>query len=203
MGGFHHPCGYWHSHAPVSGGTTYDWGAHYLDWIVGLVGRKAHTVRGFRHNRVWHDVTNADQERIQIRFADGVEAEFVHSDIAAARKPKWYLLGTRGAITGHWHDVVTHAIDPDHYYRRHDIPATEMTPAITIAQRRAEGEIVRITPAVPERTPYAFHRNLADHLLLGEPIGAPLADSVKVVAILEAAARSMSRGGTLEAIDGD
>ena len=26
VGGFSHPCGYWHSHAPVSGGTTYDWG---------------------------------------------------------------------------------------------------------------------------------------------------------------------------------
>ena len=43
----------------------------------------------------------------------------------------------------------------------------------------------------------------ADHLLLGEPIAAPLADSVKVVAILEAAARSMSRGGTVEAFHGD
>ncbi len=62
---------------------------------------------------------------------------------------------------------------------------------------------VRITPAMAEREAYAFHRNLADHLLLGEPIGAPLADSVKVVAILEAAARSMSRGGTREVIDGE
>ena len=78
-----------------------------------------------------------------------------------------------------------------------------MTPQLTIAQRRAEGEIVRITPPVTERAPYAFHRNLADHLLLGEPIGAPLTDSVKVVAILEAAARSMSRGGTREVLDGD
>ncbi len=41
----------------------------------------------------------------------------------------------------------------------------------------------------------------ADHLLLGEPITAPLVDRVKVVAILEAAARSMSRGGTLEVLD--
>ncbi len=203
VGGYHHPCGYWHSHAAVSGGTSYDWGAHYLDWIVSLIPAPVEAVIGTRHKRVWHDVTNADQERIQIRFAGGVEAEFVHSDIAAVRKPKWYLLGTRGAISGHWHDVATHAIDPDHYYRRHDIPATEMTPDITIHQRRAEGEIVRIAPAVPERKAYAFHRNLADHLLLGEPIGAPLADSVKVVAILEAAARSMSRGGTLEVIDGD
>lgn len=203
VGGYHHPCGYWHSHAPVSGGTSYDWGAHYLDWIVSLIPKPIETVIGTRHKRVWQDVTNADQERIQIRFAGGIEAEFLHSDIAAARKPKWYLLGNRGAITGHWRDVATHRIDPDHYYRRHAIPATEMTPALTIHQRRAEGEIVRILPAVAEREPYRFHQNLADHLLLGEPITAPLADSVKVVAILEAAARSMSRGGTPEVIDGD
>ena len=202
VGGHHHPCGYWHSHAPVSGGTSYDWGAHYLDWIVSLVQRPVTAVVGTRHKRVWRDVTNADQERIQIRFDGGIEAEFMHSDIAAARKPKWYMLGTRGAITGHWHDVQTHTIDADHYYRRHEIPATEMTPELAIFHRRAEGEIIRITPAVGQRQPYRFHRNLADHLLLGEPITAPLADSVKVVGILEAAARSMRRGGTLETLDG-
>jgi predicted dehydrogenase len=203
VGGYHHPCGYWHSHAPVSGGTSYDWGAHYLDWIVSLVPQPVAAVIGTRHKRVWHDVTNADQERIQIRFEGGVEAEFIHSDIAAARKPKWYLLGTRGAITGQWRDVPAYTVDPDHYFQRHDIPATEMTPELAIYHRRSEGEIVRIDPVVPERVPHAFHRNLADHLLLGEPIAAPLADSVKVVAILEAAARSMSRGGTVEAFHGD
>ena len=57
----------------------------------------------------------------------------------------------------------------------HDIPVTEMTPEMAISYRRAEGEIIRITPAVAEREPYCFHRNLADHLLLGEPITAPLA----------------------------
>jgi predicted dehydrogenase len=202
VGGFHHPCGYWHSHAPVSGGTAYDWGAHYLDWIVSLIPRPITAVVGTRHKRVWRDVSNADQERIQLRFDGGCEAEFIHSDIAAARKPKWYLLGTRGAITGRWRDVRSHTIDPVHYYRRHDIPATEMTPHLEIVQRRAEGEFVRMAPPVPARRPYAFHRNLADHLLLGEPIVAPLADSVKVVAILEAAARSMDRGGTVEVVDG-
>jgi predicted dehydrogenase len=203
VGGYHHPCGYWHSHAPVSGGTSYDWGAHYLDWIVSLVRRPVTSVIGTRHKRVWHDVTNADQERIQIRFEGGLEAEFMHSDIAAARKPKWYLLGTQGAITGQWRDVRTHTIDPDHYYQGHDIPATEMTPDLVIFHRRAEGQITRLSPTVAAREPYGFHRNLADHLLLGEPITAPLADSVQVVAILEAAARSMDRGGSVEVLDGN
>jgi len=201
VGGFQHPCGYWHSHAPVSGGTSYDWGAHYLDWIVSLIPERVETVVATRHKRVWQDVTNADQERIQVRFYGGKEADFMHSDIAAARKPKWFLLGTEGAIVGNWRDVTSYEFDPDHYYQRHDIPATEMVPDLTIFRRHHSGNVIRMNPAIPDRDHYQFHSNLADHLLLGEPIAAPLSDSVKVVAILEAAARSMERGGTMEGIN--
>jgi scyllo-inositol 2-dehydrogenase (NADP+) len=202
VGGFFHPCGYWHSDVQVSGGTSYDWGAHYLDWIVGLIPHPVEAVIGIRHKRVWHDVTNADQERIQIRFCGGKEAEFMHSDVAAVRKPKWYLLGDEGAIVGHWRDVTSHEIDPILYFRQHDIPATEMMPDLTVCRRHDNGSIVSIKPAVPAREHYRFHGNLADHLLFGEPIAAPLEDSVKVVAILEAAARSMANGGTLEEVRG-
>ncbi len=201
VGGYHHPCGYWHSDARVSGGTSYDWGAHYLDWIVALIPCGIEGVIGTRHKRVWHDVTNADQERIQIRFSGGQEAEFIHSDIAAARKPKWFLLGNEGAIIGSWRDVTSYEIDPVLYFRRHNIPATEMVPDLTIHRRHHDGNIVRIKPSIPARDPYPFHANLADHLLWGEPIGAPLADSVKVVSILEAAARSMENGGKWEALN--
>jgi len=202
VGSFAHPCGYWHSHSPVSGGTSFDWGAHYLDWIVSLVPDRVVSVIGTRHKRVWHDVTNADQERIQIRFAGGKEAEFMHSDVAAARKPKWYLLGTEGALVGHWRDVVSYENDPIVYYRQHDIPATEMTPDLKILRRHQNGSIISLAPAIPDREHFQFHSNLADHLLLGEPITAPLEDAVKVVTILEAAARSMTNGGTLETVDG-
>ncbi|MGD8294117.1 MAG: hypothetical protein PVF37_20555, partial [Desulfobacterales bacterium] len=154
-----------------------------------------------RHKRVWQDVTNADQERIQLRFSGGKEAEFMHSDIAAARKPKWYLLGTGGAIVGHWQDVASIEFDPDHYYQRQDIPATEMTPDLTVFRRHHSGDIIQTKPAIPVRERYQFHINLADHLLLGEPLVAPLEDSVKVVAILEAASRSMANGGRVEAVD--
>ncbi len=202
VGGFHHPCGYWHSHDKVSGGLAYDWGGHYLDWIVSLIPERIHTVLSTRHKRVWHDVTNMDQERIQVRFAGGQEAEFIHSDIAALRKPKWYLLGTRGAISGQWKDVVEYAPDPVVYFEQHNIPATEMPPDLTLHRRHASGQIVTQKLAVPERRHYLFHQNIADHLLTGEPIVAPLAHSVQVVGILEAAARSAAKGGTPEVLDG-
>jgi predicted dehydrogenase len=202
VGGFNHPCGYWHSHAKLSGGLSYDWGAHYLDWIVSLIPQRIQTVTCTRHKRVWHDVTNADQERIQIRFSDGREAEFIHSEIAAVRKPKWYLLGTSGAIIGEWKDVVQYEVDPVVYFDQYDIPATEMPPILTLHCRHRSGQIVTQKLAVPERKHYLFHQNIADHLLTGEPIVAPPEDSVRVVAILEAAARSAANGGSLEVLDG-
>ena len=202
VGGFSHPCGQWHSHAPVSGGTAHDWGAHYLDWIVGLIPERIVGVTGTAHKRVWHDVTNADQERIGIRFAGGQEAEFLHSDIAAVRKPKWYVLGTAGAIVGNWRDEISYEPDPVAYYHRHDYPATEVPPDLRLYRRHASGQLLAQELAVPTREPHGFHRNLADHLLTGEPLVAPLEDSMKVVAILEAAARSAARGGAVEAIDG-
>jgi predicted dehydrogenase len=202
VGGFKHPCGYWHSHAEISGGLSYDWGAHYLDWIVSLIPQRIQTVTCTRHKRVWHDVTNADQERIQIRFCDGQEAEFIHSDIAAVRKPKWYLLGTSGAIIGDWKDVVQYEVDPFVYFEQYDIPATEMPADLTLHRRHRSGQIVTQKLALPERKHYLFHQNIADHLLTGEPIVAPLKDSVQVVAVLEAAARSAANGGATEVLDG-
>ncbi|MGB5993502.1 MAG: Gfo/Idh/MocA family oxidoreductase [Desulfobacterales bacterium] len=201
VGGFSHPCGYWHSHEKISGGIAYDWGAHYLDWIVDLIPDPLESVAGFRHKRVWHDVTNADQERIWIKFKGGKEAEFIHSDIAAVRKPKWYLLGTKGAIIGHFKDVTTYHIDPVLYFHQQNIPATEMIPDLTLFQRHASGQIVEQKMAIPERKDYAFYNNLADHLLTGEPLVSSLKDSAKVVSILETAALSASKGGTVERFD--
>jgi hypothetical protein len=88
-----------------------------------------------------------------------------------------------------------------------------MVPRLTIYRRWPSGDIEQTEPAMlgshaptflPEQRPvrYPFHRNLADHLLTGEPLAAPLADSVKVVAILEAAARSMHNDGRLEKLNG-
>ena len=57
---------------------------------------------------------------------------------------------------------------------------------------------VRTSTVAPAPNPgWAFHRNLADHLLLGEPLAVRPEESRDVVAVLEAGHRSGANGGEL------
>jgi scyllo-inositol 2-dehydrogenase (NADP+) len=194
-GGFSHPCSYWHSHAPVSGGTVFDWGSHYFDWMLQLVPGDVVRVAAGAHKRVWHDVTNEDQVRVDLTFEGGEQATFLQSDVAAALKPKWYLLGTQGAIVGDWRletvrsrawtgDLVEERLQPG------ESPAR-------VRVHRADGHgMSDVTElALRPRAPHGFYRNLTDHLLLGEPLAVPAADARRNVAIMEAATRSAAGGG--------
>ncbi len=194
VGGHGHPCNYWHSDAAVSGGTGFDWGSHYLDQILAVVDGPLESVRGSEHKLRWHDVTNADQVRVQLRFVDGTEVDFVHSDLAAALKPKWYVLGTDGAAVGEWRR--------ERVVARSSIGTLvddELAPAdspATVWLHDAEGS--RTELAQPSVVPGRYHRELADRLLLGEPMTPSAEQSRDVVAILEAAARSAAdRGAAL------
>jgi predicted dehydrogenase len=179
IGGFAHPCSYWHSHEPISGGTIFDWGSHYFDWILQLFApRHVRTVSATAHKRVWHDVTNSDQVRVDLRFEDGAEATFLQSDIAAALKPKWYLLGTEGAIQGDW--TIREGSAPA------DLPAT-----LTLYSK--DGSSTRLSQ--PAADPLGFYRNLADHLLQGEPLAVLPEEARRNVAVMEAATQSIARGG--------
>lgn len=195
IGGFGHPCSYWHSHEPVSGGTIYDWGSHYFDWLLQLLPGRTAAVTATAHKRVWHDVTNSDQVRVDVRFEDGREGQFMQSDVAAALKPKWYLLGTAGAITGDWRfeTVKERAWTGDLVEERLNPP--EAPAVVTVHRATATGQSHDETLALPVRAPHGFYRNLADHLLLEEPLAVRPQESRRVVAVMEAATRSIAAGG--------
>lgn len=190
IGGFAHPCDFWHSHEPISGGVFYDWGSHYLDWVLTLLPGPVRDVRASAHKRVWHDVTNADQARLSIRFADGREAEFLHSDVAAFLKPKWYVLGTRGALIADWrYESVTSRKWSGDLIEERLAPA-EALPIVRVASRGLDGRIHEQRLALPPAPVNPFHRNLADHLLAGEPLAVQPASSRRNIAVMEAAAYS-------------
>jgi predicted dehydrogenase len=196
VGGFDHPCRAWHSDVGLSGGAVYDWGSHHIDWILQLMPGMPETVETTGHKRVWHDVTNLDQVRVRLRWEDGREAQFLQSDVAAVRPPKFHVQGTSGSIAGWYRPVTLERIEPGRGYVAETAHHAEAPVELLLRRYHSDRGLVesRIPPA-PERR-FAFHRNLADHLHLGEPL-AVTPDSVRrLIAVLEAAQRSGDGGGT-------
>lgn len=201
IGGFAHPCDYWHSHEPVSGGVFYDWGSHYLDWALTLLPDQVADVRASGHKRVWRDVTNADQANLSVRFRDGSELSFIHSDVAAALKPKWYILGTRGAIVGDWrHESVTsRKWNGDLIEER--LAPSEALPIVTVSTRARDGLIHQERLTLPPAPAHPFHRNFANHALAGEPLAVDPRASRRNIAVMEAATYSAAHESVVVPID--
>jgi predicted dehydrogenase/type 1 glutamine amidotransferase len=185
IGGYDHPCDFWHSHEPISGGMIYDWGSHYFDWILQLMPDPVRKVSANAHKLVWHDVTNSDQVRVDLTFAGGAQASFLQSDIASVRKPKWYVLGTLGAVVGEWQDE----------------PVPADFPARVKVFRPGDGgsheELLQLSP----RDDNGFYRNLADHLAWDEPLAVTAQEARRTVAVMEAATKSIAQGGVQLEVD--
>jgi predicted dehydrogenase len=197
VGGYDHPCHYWHSHSAVSGGVIFDWGAHYLDWILQLVPGPVVQVAARNQKLVWQDVTNDDHFELRMTFANGAEATFIHSDIAAARKPKWYVLGTRGAAVGHWREGRMTSRGPSGQLLEERLAVTDLPCELHILTPGGSGGSHDQLISLPAPPPQAFYRNLAGHLLAGEPLAVTPESARRNVALMEAAVRAAELGQPL------
>jgi predicted dehydrogenase/type 1 glutamine amidotransferase len=170
MGGYSHPGYWWRSDKRVSGGAFYDWGAHVVDWVLGLVPSPIKEISGyFQDKRVWHDVSNEDHCSATLRFANGVSAFVELSQIAAIGKPRWRVLGTLGAVETVGEEkfrVVSH-------------------------KDGVRDEIM--VPYLPTDW-HAYHRNVCDHILLGDPLVVTPESAQRVISVIETAEKSSKAG---------
>ena len=195
VGSFEHPCRYWHSDAQVSGGAAFDWGSHYIDWTLQLLPGVPQAVSAQAHKRVWQDVTNADQIRVRMLWSDGREAEFIASDVAAVPKPKFYIQGTAGTLAGHYRPLLFERLDAATGYEAKQ-PHFAEAPATLLLARYESGYGITETKLPPQpQQPFAFHRNIADHLLLGDELAVTPESVRSVIRVLEAAEESANAGG--------
>lgn len=173
VGGYSRPCDYWHSDAAVSGGAIFDWGSHYLDQVLNIFDAPIAYVSGLNHKRKWLHATNADHAEVSVTFDNGTRATFVHSDLAAARKPKFHVLGTEGAIVAEWDPAAEPAVA--------DLPARVFLYDNTGASQQIPLDDV---------TPFTFHAELAEFLANGSAMQVSPIQSRNVVAVMEAAEES-------------
>jgi len=171
MGGYGRPGTWWRSKKDISGGAFYDWGAHMLDWCLHIMGKRISYVMGYFHeNLVWTHVTNEDHVHAVMRFEDGATADVQLSSIQRIGKPRWLVLGTKGAVQdlGDRFRVVT------------DVKG--ITADMAVPYKKAEWD----------RMP--FYVNLAAHLRGKAPLEVTPESARRPIAICEAAEVSSRTG---------
>jgi scyllo-inositol 2-dehydrogenase (NADP+) len=181
MGGYGRPGGGWRADKATSGGAFYDWGAHFVDWTLGLMDAPMVSVTGFVHKRVWQDVTNEDQVQAVVRFRGGQVADLQTSSISLGPKPRWRILGTAGAILD-----------------RGDRIGRDQRPACLVRVPHA-GYQAEFQVPYQEGVRGTFYPRLLAHIARGEPIPVTAESARRVIAVLDLAERS-ARSGQAEPV---
>ncbi len=113
----------WRAALQSSGGILYDWPAHFVDQALQLVAAQVEGVfcEILTRDRWGTDIGN--YAKLLIRFANDVLYQIEIGNLAAIGKPRWYVLGTLGAL-------IKHGLDPQEAaLRRGDIDAAQEDPA--------------------------------------------------------------------------
>jgi scyllo-inositol 2-dehydrogenase (NADP+) len=171
---------WWRTDQKISGGLVFDFGPHFVDWVLDLMGGQLAAVAGSHHKRLWHQVSNEDHLDCHLRFSDGRTAEVQVSTLAAAPRSRFRILGTRGAL-----EQVT--AEPSEGIRQ------------TVVRDGRRYETVLPCHATDSD---GFYRNLIDHLQLGEPLAVPPDVVRTVTAVLDLAGASARQSGDLIRVPG-
>jgi len=170
-GGYGHPGKWWRADKRISGGAMYDWGAHFMDWILNLLPAKMTGVNGYFQKRVWLDATNEDHVRATVRFDNGATADLELSHLNRAPRPRWRILGTKGAIVDEGGDAFTMHVG-------------------------YEGHAATVRVPYKKTDWGAYYRDIVAHLTQGAELDVKPEQARRTIAVFEAAERSASSGVT-------
>jgi scyllo-inositol 2-dehydrogenase (NADP+) len=95
----------WRADQEQSGGILYDWPAHFVDQALQLVPVRVDSVFCEIVSRGRWDTNIGNYAKLLIRFTNRVLYQVEIGNLAAIGKPRWYVLGTTGAL-------VKHGLDP-------------------------------------------------------------------------------------------
>jgi predicted dehydrogenase len=159
--------GGWRAMKKHGGGMVYDWGAHLVDQALQLVKADVEWVFAEMHYRHW-DVDVETHSQIWIRFENGVLFNIELSNLSRIGRPRWRVLGTKGAI-------LKESFDPN---ERAKVHTTIDNTTVEILFESVRGDWVD------------YYRNIADVLLRGAELIVKPEETREVVRVIEAAHKS-------------
>jgi predicted dehydrogenase len=173
QGGYDEPGTWWRSSKEISGGIIYDWGAHFVEWMLQVMPYPMTEVSGFRVQEVWTKTTNEDEVEAIVRFDDRAIATHTASTVASAGKDAIRINGTKGGIVWNWGNIMLHNKD---------------------AQGRQV--VTQVRPKSSEG--HRFYENVHAHLFRGEPLVITPEHATRVIQVLDLACRSAEAGRPME-----
>ncbi|MBM4086759.1 MAG: Gfo/Idh/MocA family oxidoreductase, partial [Planctomycetes bacterium] len=172
-GGYSKPRPWWRSDKKISGGTIYDWGAHFTEWMLQVMRYDMIEISGFHVWEVWTETTNEDEVEAVVRFKGNAVASHTATSIAMSGKPAIRICGTKGAITADHSNVTIHTLADD--------------------GSRVQTSVPMEKPGHP-----AYYANVRDHLLKGEKLTITAELARRVIQVLDYACRSAKAGKALK-----
>jgi predicted dehydrogenase len=172
VGEYRKPPAWWRSDRQISGGLIYDWGAHFVEWMLQVMTDRIREITGYAQEGIWAETSNEDEVEAVVRFEGGAVGSHTQSQVSAADKPTIRICGTRGAIMA------------DHS-------------AVTIHTRLRGRDCVARTVPLEARRWENYYANIRDHLTKGEPLAITAEWARRVVQVLEYAGRSARQGRAL------
>jgi predicted dehydrogenase len=172
-GGYSAPRDWWRSDKKISGGVIYDWGAHYMEWMLQVMPYRMSEISGYHVREVWKQSTNEDEVGVMVRFDGDAVAVHTSTTVDAAGKPPIRIIGTKGAIVADHGSVHVHTIGKD---------GSKVVTAVPMEKRAGE----------------KYYRNVADHLLRGKGLIITAEWARRVIQILDYACRSAASGKAMK-----
>ncbi|NKB68713.1 MAG: dehydrogenase [Candidatus Latescibacteria bacterium] len=178
--------GSWRGRRAQGGGKFMDLGAHLIDQALQLVPAPVERVYARFFNQGW-DTDVEDHAHCVISFANGVEAYIDTSSLARIPQPRWYVLGTEGAL-------VKEGVDPQEKAMiAGDIDAAREEPQHRARLALAKDKDEQILETVPGRW-RSFYENIALAVADRSQLAVTPQSVRQVMVVIEAARQSAARG---------
>jgi scyllo-inositol 2-dehydrogenase (NADP+) len=189
--GYSEPRG-WRSMRSKVGSILFDWGAHFVDQALQLVDAPVASV--FCDCQYHHSHSDIESyARLRLRFANDVIYVVELGTMALAGKPRWFVLGDRGAL-------VKQGLDPQEGpMRERRIETAREDPAnrahVTTLRSGRQEELVLETV---QGTWKSYYQNISDVLNKGAELIVKPEQALACLRVFDAAMQSVETGQAVE-----
>jgi scyllo-inositol 2-dehydrogenase (NADP+) len=179
----------WRGVKAQSGGILYDWPAHFVDQALQLVPSDIASVYCQIAYRDHWPIDIGNYAKLLIRYANDVIYEIEIGNLAAAKKPRWYVVGDLGAL-------VKTGLDPQEGpMRQGDIDAAEEDPAdrarvTTVVDGERETRVIDSVRGSWK----SYYQNISDVLNKGAELVVKPEEVLRAMRVYDAAMRSAKEG---------